>query len=83
MNFCPYCSASHFKLVMCGEDIFFCRECNRFFMFQELSLKCPRCESVRVRKSDFPSPSGELVFQCLSCKKNTSASEFLMYNKIK
>lgn len=83
LSFCPYCSASHFKLMLCGQEVFFCKECNRFFGFKELSMKCPRCDGTAIRKSDFPSPSGEVVFQCNGCKKSVSATELFKYNKIK
>ena len=83
LSFCPYCSAAHFKLMLCKEGVFFCKECNRFFGFKELYLKCPKCDSTTVRKSDFPSPTGEAVFQCNGCKKNFSSSELFKYNKTK
>ncbi|MFH2028467.1 MAG: hypothetical protein ABIJ08_04980 [Nanoarchaeota archaeon] len=83
LNFCPYCNASHYKLMLCGNNVFFCKECNRFFVFEALQLKCPKCNKSNISKSDFPAPSGEAVFQCNLCKKGNTASEFLKYNKIK
>ncbi len=82
LNFCPYCSAAPHKLMMCGKEVFFCKECNRFFKFEAIDLKCPKCDKINIRKSDFPSPNGDVVFQCVSCKKSSSASDFLKYNKI-
>jgi len=83
INFCPFCDASDFKLILCNKDLFFCKECNKFFNLEELKLKCCKCDKTNIRKSDFPSPSGEVVFQCNDCKRNFSSSEFLKYNKIK
>ena len=83
MNFCPYCNAAQHKLMNCADDIFFCKDCNRFFSFKALELKCPKCDKTSIRKSDFPSPNGEAVFQCNSCKKSVSASDFFKYNKLK
>lgn len=83
INFCPFCDSPQHKILLCKSDIFFCKECSRFFKLKELELKCPKCDSKSVVKSDFPSPVGEAVFQCNSCKKTLSASEFLKANKIK
>lgn len=83
INFCPFCDAPQHKILLCKGDIFFCKECSRFFKFEELSMKCPKCGSAAVTKSDFPSPKGEAVFQCSNCKKTWPASEFLKANKVK
>ena len=83
LNFCPYCNAAHFKLMACKQGVFFCKECNRFFGFLEMELSCPKCGKKNLRKSDFPSPSGEAVFVCNDCKKSVAASELFKYNKIK
>ncbi|MFH1642701.1 MAG: hypothetical protein ABIC04_07445 [Nanoarchaeota archaeon] len=83
LNFCPYCDASHYKLMLCKDNVFFCKECNRFFRFEELNFKCPKCDKMNIRKGDFPSPSGEVIFQCVNCKKSTGTTEFFNYNKIK
>jgi hypothetical protein len=48
-----------------------------------MDMKCPKCDATEIKKSEFPSPSGEAVFQCSKCKKALSASEFLKANKIK
>ena len=76
LNFCPFCDAPQHKLMGCKEDIFFCKECNRFFNFEELPVKCPRCKGD-LRMSDFPSPSGEALFQCIKCKRTCPSSEVL------
>ena len=76
LNFCPFCDASQHKLMACKNDIFFCKECNRFFRFSELEIKCPRCKGS-MRNSDFPMPSGEVLFQCVKCKKTYPAGEVL------
>lgn len=83
LNFCPFCDAPQHKILLCNEEIFFCKECSRFFKFESLDLKCTKCNSTEIKKSDFPSPQGEAVFQCNACKKTLSASEFLKANKIK
>ncbi len=83
LNFCPYCEASQHKLMFCSEDLVFCKECSKFFMFKDVNLKCPKCNKEDIRKSDFPSPAGEVIFQCNKCKKSFSAAEFFKYNKIK
>jgi Zn finger protein HypA/HybF involved in hydrogenase expression len=81
LNFCPNCNAAHFKIIRCDDKLCFCRECSKFFLFEALSLKCTKCESDKIVKSDFPSPKGEVVFQCSKCKKMWPASEFLKVNK--
>ena len=83
MNFCPFCDSPSHKILLCSENLFFCKECSRFFKLEEISLKCPKCDSVNIIKSDYPSPSGEVAFQCNDCKKTLSATEFLKANKIK
>ena len=83
INFCPFCDAPQHKILLCNGYIFFCKECSKFFKLEEVELKCPKCNSIKIVKSDFLSPKGEAVFQCNSCKKSLSASEFLKANKIK
>ncbi|MBW2975450.1 hypothetical protein KY366_07050 [Candidatus Woesearchaeota archaeon] len=83
INFCPFCDAPQHKILLCREDAFFCKECSRFFRLSELGMKCPKCDSLKIVKSDFPSPSGEVAFQCSDCKKILSASEFFKANKVK
>ena len=83
LNFCPFCDAPQHKIVILRENLLYCRECSRFFKLDEIELKCPKCDSHEIAKSDFPAPSGEAVFQCRKCKKALSASEFLKANKIK
>jgi len=83
INFCPYCDAPQHKILYCDKEIFFCKECSKFFKFKDVELKCPKCDSIKIGKSDFPSPKGETVFHCNDCKKALSASEFLKANKIK
>ena len=76
INFCPFCEAAQHKLMLCKEDVFFCKECNRFFRFESLDIKCPRCKGD-VRKADFPSSKGEALFLCVKCKRTCPASEIL------
>ncbi len=83
INFCPFCNAAQHKILYCKGDIFFCKECSNFFKLKGISLKCPKCDSDSIVKSEFPSPSGEAVFQCSKCRKALSASEFLKANKVK
>jgi Zn finger protein HypA/HybF involved in hydrogenase expression len=83
LNFCPFCSAAQHKILICKEDLFFCKDCNKFFNLAELKLKCPKCNGEKFTKGDFPSPSGEVVFQCKDCKKMFSATEFFTFNKLK
>jgi len=82
INFCPFCDAAQYKILLCKDDIFFCNDCHKFFRLSQLELKCPKCDKGSFTKSDFPSPSGEVVFQCKDCKKMFSAKEFLEYNNI-
>lgn len=83
INFCPFCDAPQHKILLCKGEIFFCKECSRFFKLKNIELKCPKCDSEKIVKSDFPSPTGETAFQCSDCKKTLSATEFLKANKVK
>jgi len=83
INFCPFCDAPQHKLLACNGDILFCKDCAKFFRLSELKLKCIKCDSENITKSDFPSPAGEAVFQCKNCKKSFAAKQFFNYNKIK
>lgn len=83
INFCPFCDAPSHKILLCKGDIFFCKECSKFFKLKDIILKCPKCDSENIVKSDFPSPNGEAAFQCSDCKKTLSATEFLKANKVK
>ena len=83
INFCPFCDAPQHKILLCKSEIFFCKECSKFFKLKEINLKCPKCDSGNIVKSDFPSSTGEAVFQCNNCKKALSATEFLKANKVK
>jgi transposase-like protein len=83
INFCPFCDAPSHKILLCKGDIFFCKECSRFFKLEQINLKCPKCDSEEIVKSEFPSSTGEAVFQCKQCKKALSATEFLKINKVK
>jgi hypothetical protein len=80
LNFCPYCEAAQHKLMACKENLFFCKQCNRFFKFEELDVKCPRCKG-KIQKSDFPSPSGEAIFLCVKCKRTYPINELLDENE--
>ena len=81
-NFCPYCDAPSHKLLMYKEDMHFCRECNTFFRLNKIILKCPKCESEKIEDSDFPSPDGQIVLHCKSCKKMFSAKELIEKNEL-
>lgn len=83
LEFCPYCSAVKHKIVACYDGIFFCKECSSFFKIEQKFLECQKCKGTNVDDSDFPSPSGEMVFQCAKCKKMYSAKDFFEYNKKK
>ena len=83
INFCPFCDAPQHKIMLCKGDVFFCKECSKFFRLKDITLKCPKCDCKDIAKSEFPSSSGEAVFQCKNCKKTLSSSEFLKINKIK
>ncbi len=82
VNFCPYCDSPQHKLVQFGDDLIFCKECNRFFKLKQVYYRCWKCNSKRIEDSGYPSPNGELVFQCMSCKKMFPQSEFFKKNKI-
>ncbi|MCK5283059.1 MAG: hypothetical protein KAK00_06625 [Nanoarchaeota archaeon] len=76
INFCPYCDAPQHKLMLCKEGIFFCKECSKFFRFEDIGIKCERCKGD-LRKSDFVSPSGGAVFFCTKCKRTCTVNEIL------
>jgi len=82
INFCPFCDSPRHKLNSIKEDFYFCRECNTFFNLNESKLKCVKCPSTDIIDSEFPSPDGQLVFQCSKCKKMFSAKEILEYNGV-
>lgn len=82
INFCPYCDASQHKIAAISEEKFFCKECNRFFKIQEKKMRCLKCSSTDIVDSEFPSPDGQMVFQCRKCKKMFSAKEFLSNNGV-
>ena len=76
INFCPYCDAPQHKLMMLKENLLFCKICNTFFTLDEVEIKCPR-DKGKLRISDFPSPSGDALFQCSKCKRTIPARELL------
>lgn len=82
LNFCPFCSAPQHKVTDFEEKFYFCRECNKFFTLKKIEVSCPKCKSVKVIDSDFPTPDGQLVIQCQSCKKMYAVKDFLSKNKI-
>jgi len=77
IDFCPFCSAQGHKVVDLSNSLFFCKNCNKFFILTQKVFLCPKCSSKKIVDSEFPSPAGELVFQCDSCKKMYTAKEFL------
>lgn len=82
LNFCPYCDAPQHKVCLVKEDLYFCKECNRFFSLTEKKMKCLKCSSTDIVDSDFPSPDGQMVFQCSKCKKMASAKDFFQRNGV-
>lgn len=82
INFCPYCDAPAHKLLRYKEKMVFCRECNNFYMLEKVSLKCPKCDSEKIEDSDFPSPDGQIVLHCKSCKKMFNARDLLEKNEL-
>jgi len=81
LNFCPFCSAAQHKVWTYKEDSYFCKECNRFFDCRHNIFSCPKCSSKKIADSDYPSPDGQMVFQCQSCKKLFSAKDFFSKTK--
>ena len=78
IHFCPYCDASAHKVVSLEkDDQYFCKSCNKFFMLSLVERSCPKCGGTRCQDSDFPSPDGQIVIQCQSCKKMFSLKEFI------
>jgi len=47
-----------------------------------MALKCGKCDADKIIKTDFPSSKGDVVFQCVKCKKMYPATEFFKVNKI-
>jgi len=82
LNFCPYCDAPQHKVLPFQEDIYFCKECNKFFKLHYIQYACWKCGSKRFVDSDFPSPDGQVVLQCSSCKKMFSKDDFFKKNEL-
>ncbi len=83
LNFCPNCESPGHRIVEFNDQLHFCKVCNSFFNLSYLELKCPKCGNLKVRTSDFPSPKGELVFQCEKCKRTYPTSDFFKKNGVK
>ena len=81
LNFCPFCDAPGHKVVSVNDKLYFCKLCNKFFLNEFIQMQCPKCESKRYVDSDFPTPDGQLVIQCQSCKKMFSLKDFMEKNK--
>ena len=81
LNFCPYCNASSHKVIPFEDNQHFCKACNKFFSLDFVQMFCPKCQSKRYSDSDFPTPDGQIVIQCKSCKKMFSLKEFIDKNK--
>jgi hypothetical protein len=82
INFCPLCDAPQHKLLMFSEEMFFCKDCNKFFNLKLIKFACWKCGSKRFKDSDFPSPDGQVVLQCSSCKKMFSQDDFFKKNEM-
>lgn len=80
ISFCPFCSANAHKVLSYNDCSFFCRDCNTFFDLNLNHVKCPKCDSEKIEDSDFPSPDGQIILQCRSCKKMFTASELVTQN---
>jgi hypothetical protein len=80
MRNCPFCDAAQHKIIACYESTFFYKECSSFFDIKQKHFQCQKCKNFDIIDSDFPSPSGELVFQCNKCKKMYGAKEFFEFN---
>ena len=82
LNFCPFCDAAQHKVILLEkQNLHFCKLCNTFFSLEESKYECFKCGSTRIEDSDFPSPDGQVVFQCKKCKKMFSATEFFEKNE--
>jgi hypothetical protein len=82
VNFCPYCDSPSHKLLNYKDEMFFCRVCNSFFLLSKIKLICPKCDADKIEDSEFPSPDGQIILQCKSCKKMFSAKELLERNDV-
>ena len=82
VEFCPFCDAPSHKIMNINEELKYCKECSKFFSIRMESLKCPKCDYHIISHSDFPMPTGEIVFQCHKCKKMFSAKEVFAYNNL-
>ena len=80
--FCPFCDAPAHKTISIKDSLKYCKECQKFFSLSIEKLKCPKCNHDEISHSDFPMPSGEMVFQCHKCKKIFSLREVIAYNNI-
>jgi ribosomal protein L37AE/L43A len=83
VEFCPFCDSPAHKIISISETLFYCRTCMKFFSLDQFFMKCPKCNHKHITHTDFPMPSGEMVFQCVKCKNMFSAREVLAYNNIK
>jgi len=79
---CPFCNTSAHKVVHFSNDVYYCKECVKFFQINTTEPRCPKCNSKRVRHSEYPMPNGEAVFHCDVCKKNFSAKDFFEKNNL-
>lgn len=76
-DFCPFCGAMKHKILLLKDELYFCKECNRFFKFEKIVVRCPKCNSPNLVDSEFPSPDGEVIIQCRGCRKMYTAKEIL------
>lgn len=81
VNFCPFCDSPSHKLIVLDNDLFYCKQCENFFVLSERKLECSKCGSKEIRSSDFPAPDGSLIFQCEKCKKMFDIKTFLKNNE--
>jgi len=40
INFSRFADAPQHKILYCDKDVWFCKECSKFFKFREIKLKC-------------------------------------------
>lgn len=82
INFCPFCDSPRHKLLLLDGNLIFCRHCRKFFRLSEVYFKCWKCDSKKFQCSEYSSPDGQVVFQCLLCKKLFTKNDFFKNNEM-